>query len=260
MRGKDSAERESFEKTGMNPCDISAFLSSVRILLMTNIGEEKSTCGNMCSDYGVSSVNASLGFETHLLLYLSIYHSRSAAFAPAAQTRSAQTSLSAWKDDMVVGITAPTGFFDPLGLSSGKSDEIMSYYRESELKHGRVAMAACLGWYLDAGGVHPAFNSELSSDPLEAMVQLPIVGWLQFFLGCGAIEWMAEKIKERPGYVPGDLLGAAYWVDDSDEGWVDYQNKEINNGRLAMLAFMGILTQDFYFKDFGDEIFKPLVQ
>lgn len=155
-----------------------------------------------------------------------------------------------------MGITAPTGFFDPLGLSKGQSDETMAYYRESELKHGRIAMAACLGWYITSSGVHPAFNSELSSNPLEAAQQLPAVGWAQFFLGCGAIEWLAEKIKERPGYKAGDLLGAAYWVDDSDEGWVDYQNKEINNGRLAMVAFMGIFTQATLYGDFGDMIFK----
>jgi Chlorophyll A-B binding protein len=143
------------------------------------------------------------------------------------------------------------GFFDPLGFANGKSDATMAYYRESELKHGRVAMAACLGWYITASGVHPAFNSELSSNPLEAASQLAPVGWMQFVLGCGAIEWMAEKIKERPGYVPGDLLGAAYWVDNSDEGWVDYQNKEINNGRLAMVAIMGIITQDTLYGDYG---------
>ena len=139
------------------------------------------------------------------------------------------------------------GFFDPLGFSAGKSDEIMNAYRESELKHGRVAMAACLGWYITSAGVHPAFNSGLSSDPLEASQQLPFVGWLQFILGCGAVEWLAEKIKERPGYIPGDLLGAAYWVDNSDEGWVDYQNKELNNGRLAMVAIAGIFTQDYLY-------------
>ena len=150
-----------------------------------------------------------------------------AAFAPVSQTQSASSALSAWKDETVVGITAPVGFFDPLGFSAGKSDTIMNYYRESELKHGRVAMAACLGWYITSSGVHPAFNSELSSDPLKAMAELPLVGWLQFVLGCGAVEWLTEKIKDRPGYVPGDLLGAAYWVDNSDEGWVDYQNKEL---------------------------------
>lgn len=179
-----------------------------------------------------------------------------AAFAPASQTRASSSTVSAWKDDTVVGILPPVGFFDPLGFASNKGDDVMSYYRESELKHGRVAMAACLGWYITASGVHPAFNSELSSDPLEAAKQLPLVGWLQFFLGCGAIEWLAEKIKERPGYVPGDLLGAAYWVDDSDEGWVDYQNKEIQNGRLAMLAIMGIIAQDFLYGNYGDMIFK----
>lgn len=179
-----------------------------------------------------------------------------AAFAPASQTKSVETSLAAWKDDNVVGITAPVGFFDPLGFANNKSDEIMSYYRESELKHGRVAMAACLGWYITASGVHPAFDSKLSSDPLEAATQLPTVGWLQFVLGCGVIEYVAEKIKERPGYVPGDLLGAAFWVDNSDEGWVSYQNKEINNGRLAMLAIMGIITQDVLYGNYGDMIFK----
>lgn len=182
-----------------------------------------------------------------------------AAFAPASQQQTRSTSLAAWKDDAVVGILPPVGFFDPLGFATGKSDEVMNYYRESELKHGRVAMAACLGWYITAGGVHPAFNSELSSDPLEAATQLAPVGWIQFFLGCGVIEYVAEKIKERPGYNPGDLLGAAYWVDNSDEGWVMYQNKEIQNGRLAMLAIMGIITQDVLFKDYGDMIFKPLV-
>ena len=33
----------------------------------------------------------------------------------------------------------------------------------------------------------------------------------------------------KMGYKAGDVLGAAYWVDDSDGGWVDYQNKEVYN-------------------------------
>jgi hypothetical protein len=148
------------------------------------------------------------------------------------------------------------GFFDPLGFSKNKDDKTMSHYREAELKHGRVSMAACLGWYLNAAGVHPAFNSELSNNPHEAAKELNPVGWVQFVLGCGAVEWLSEKIKERPGYKAGDVLGAAYWVDDSDAGWVDYQNREISNGRLAMVAFMGILVQATYYDNYGDMIFK----
>jgi Chlorophyll A-B binding protein len=179
-----------------------------------------------------------------------------AAFTPVSRKSSVKSSLSAWKDEVVVGITPPVGFWDPLGLSAGKSDATMNYYREAELKNGRVAMAACLGWYITAGGTHPAFDGSLSDDPLKAAVELPLVGWLQFVLGCGAVEWITEKIKERPGYVPGDILGAAYWVDNSDAGWVAYQNKEITNGRLAMLAFLGIFTQDTLFGNYGDMIFK----
>lgn len=179
-----------------------------------------------------------------------------AAFAPASNNYRPRSSLASWKD---VGVTAPVGFFDPLGLSKNKNEATMNYYREAELKNGRVAMAACLGWFITAGGVHPAFNSELSSDPVEAAGQLSFVGWLQFILGCGAIEWLGEQIKKSPGYVPGDLLGAAQWVDNSDEGWLMYQNKELNNGRLAMLAFLGILTQDVLFGDYGDKLFKPLL-
>lgn len=185
----------------------------------------------------------------------SVFAASVSAFVPI-QSTNRETFLSAWKDDVVVGITPPVGYFDPLGLSLGKSDEVMKIYREAELKHGRVAMAACLGWYVTAAGVHPAFNSALSSDPLEAAKQLPLVGWLQFVLGCGAIEWLGIQIKNKPGYVPGDLLGASYWVDDSDEGWVDYQNKEINNGRLAMVAFMGMYVQDLFYGEYGDMIFR----
>ncbi|KAK1740965.1 chlorophyll a-b binding domain-containing protein [Skeletonema marinoi] len=182
----------------------------------------------------------------------------SAAFAPA-QTGRSSTQVNAWISDQV-GITPPVGFFDPLGFSKGKDDATMKYYREAELKHGRVAMAACLGWYLNAGGVHPAFNSALSNDPLKAMVELPAVGWVQFVLGCGAIEWLGQQIKERPGYNPGDLLGAAYWVDNSDEGWVQYQNKELNNGRLAMLAITGMIYQDVFTGEYGDMMYRQLVR
>ncbi len=44
------------------------------------------------------------------------------------------------------GIVAPTGFFDPAGLSQTKTVPQLKYARESELKHGRVAMLAALGF------------------------------------------------------------------------------------------------------------------
>ena len=44
------------------------------------------------------------------------------------------------------GIVAPTGFFDPAGLSRMKTTAQLKYAREAELKHGRVAMLAALGF------------------------------------------------------------------------------------------------------------------
>ena len=43
------------------------------------------------------------------------------------------------------GVLAPTGYFDPLGVTRSISDETFQKYRESELKHGRVAMLAAIG-------------------------------------------------------------------------------------------------------------------
>ncbi|GMI28209.1 hypothetical protein TeGR_g5337 [Tetraparma gracilis] len=90
------------------------------------------------------------------------------------------------------------------------------------------------------------------------MSELPLVGWLQFVLGCGAVEWAGQQIMRREGYKAGDLLGASYWVDDSDEGWRDYQTKELQNGRLAMLAIAGIAVQDLVKPGtYGDAVFGP---
>ena len=37
------------------------------------------------------------------------------------------------------------GFFDPFGLSKGKDEETLRWYRAAELKHGRISMLATLG-------------------------------------------------------------------------------------------------------------------
>jgi len=44
--------------------------------------------------------------------------------------------------------------WDPLGLAKQGSDETIAWFRHAEVKHGRVAMAAFVGWWAVAAGVH----------------------------------------------------------------------------------------------------------
>merc|ERR1739848_4999 len=46
----------------------------------------------------------------------------------------------------MAGVTAPFGFFDPLGFTTSITEGKLLFYREVEIKHGRVAMLASLGF------------------------------------------------------------------------------------------------------------------
>merc|ERR1719210_232777 len=52
--------------------------------------------------------------------------------------------LRAFENEL--GIQPPFGFWDPLGLSKDGDADIFRRRRETELKHGRVSMIACIGY------------------------------------------------------------------------------------------------------------------
>lgn len=62
-------------------------------------------------------------------------------------------------DESMPGQLPPLGFFDPLGLASKDfvSDKELKRWRESELKHGRIAMLAAVG-ILTAEVWHPVYE------------------------------------------------------------------------------------------------------
>ena len=103
-----------------------------------------------------------------------------AAFAPA-QTGRVSTSVSETKADLEV-LAAKANpvvkFFDPLNLAEasfwGTSNEAtIGFLRESEVKHGRVAMAAFVGYIVHANGITWPWPMTLSGEPFPQVSNAP---------------------------------------------------------------------------------------
>merc|ERR1712100_836855 len=73
------------------------------------------------------------------------------------------------------GVTGPLGFFDPLGFCS--ADDItegkIKFYREVELKHGRVGMLAALGFVVGEN-FHPLFGGNVGVPSYLAFQETPL--------------------------------------------------------------------------------------
>jgi len=164
--------------------------------------------------------------------------SRASAFAPVSSRVTVARQTMSAKD--MVGSSAPLGFFDPLGLSNKASPETLAKYRESELKHGRVAMLAVLG-YLSAENWHPLYDGQLyNGNPLDSIKDMPTSGVLQIFAFCAFLEWILGDVQKNNKMPPGEFYGISARIADKDApAWKDFQTRELNNGRAAMIGIIG---------------------
>lgn len=182
--------------------------------------------------------------------------------------------------------------FDPLGLADydlnlmsardkKRSKEIVvKDYRDAELRHGRLAMLAAIAWPMQelysgalargmdaknllADGRSPSvLNGGLDKGPIPFVV-------LGTALAIAALDLRALKIKERSGdenWLPGDygfdplniLKGASPYAIKN------MQAKEINNGRLAMIAVFAYVLQEAFYGEpmviLSEQFFTPLYQ
>lgn len=147
---------------------------------------------------------------------------------------------------------------DPMNLIEDCAKEEILRFREAELMHGRVAMMALLGFMVQEV-FHPLFD--FAEGP--AAHQLDIV--LQTSAGQTGgsflllIIFMTELTRAKKGwqdpdelpfalrddYYPGDLGFDPLGLKPTDAaGILEMQNKEINNGRLAMIAIAGVVAQE----------------
>lgn len=173
------------------------------------------------------------------------------------------------------GATAPLGNFDPLGFCQDLPVQEIKRFREAEVTHGRVAMLATLG-YLVAENFHPLFNgivygpanthlgqvqkeapfffaflaaaiavAELGrslygwENPLEAARKNRAMAAEEAFEGK---TWLS---KLNDDYYPGDVAFDPLGLKPSDpKEFAEMQTKELNHGRLAMFAAMGMIVQE----------------
>ena len=162
------------------------------------------------------------------------------------------------------GSLAPVADFDPLGFSAGRSVAQVKMLREAEVTHGRVSMLAVLG-FLAQEQFHFLFV-EPDKDIGPAIRHLDEVRAVSpaFFEGLALFIGAAELLRSQRGWRNPSSDGLADWPGLLDDGYYPgdigfdplglkpkgaaefaaMQTKELQNGRLAMLAIAGFVAQE----------------
>jgi len=140
------------------------------------------------------------------------------------------------------GITDPLGFFDPAGFTEGASEGKVRFYREVELKHGRVAMLAAVG-FLVAEQFHPLWGGNIDVPSYIAFQETPLQPFwpavvfliavpevfsvFTFQSPFGGETWAINSEHEAGdfGFDPAGLKPS------NDRELLGMQNAELNNGR-----------------------------
>ena len=160
------------------------------------------------------------------------------------------------------GAIAPLGFFDPLGFArQGLPLNDAKRLREAEVQHGRVAMLAVVGYFageaMNTVGGGPFHISGPANDQLQ---QVPAIPFAVMTVAIGAAElyrakkgWVEPKARIgsntlfvlRDNYYPGDLGFDPLGLKPTENyAFQKMQTKELSNGRLAMLAWVGMCSQE----------------
>jgi len=154
------------------------------------------------------------------------------------------------------GVTGPLGFFDPLNFCEGASEGKVRFYREVELKHGRVAMLAAVG-FLVAEQFHPLFGGSIDVPSYIAFQETPLqTFWPAVILLISVAEVFSvfsfqspfggEPWTIRTDHAAGDMGFDPMGLKPSSPAELaEMQAKELNNGRLAMIGAAGMIGQEF---------------
>ncbi|CAE7777904.1 FCPE [Symbiodinium sp. CCMP2456] len=138
-----------------------------------------------------------------------------------------------------VGVTEPFGYFDPAGFCKKGDKAGFRNLRAAEIKHGRVAMMAAVGAVFQHYVKFPGFESVPAG--LGAVEVAPgTYGFAALFAIAGLLElgaWTEDPSKEPGNF--GDPAGLNQYT-------LEMRNRELNNGRMAMFAAIGIIAANVY--------------
>jgi len=140
-----------------------------------------------------------------------------------------------------VGVTAPLGFFDPLGFSKLGDEEGFRKLRLAEIKHARVAMMAAVGATVQCLWQFPGFE--------KVPQGIGAVASGNGTIGFGALIVISAALelvfwKQDPNKQVGDF-GNPLQPGGAALGYnTDMRNFELNNGRFSMFAAIGIIAAE----------------
>jgi hypothetical protein len=195
------------------------------------------------------------------------------AFAPAQQ-KASSTALNADKVPCFGATPLPGGakfigenYWDKITQEWG-SAETGGFVRAAELKHGRSAMIATVGFAFHKLGItfdqispHEylsitqgiKFADLAAMTPLDAMKSLPAESWGQMFAAITLVEIYELTHKDgkiafdetvAPGLQPGGLTGDLGWNPLDVEITDRRRLVELQNGRAAMFAISAWVAAD----------------
>ncbi|CAE8735574.1 unnamed protein product [Polarella glacialis] len=164
------------------------------------------------------------------------------------QVRKAAVAQRAFESEL--GVQAPVGFWDPAGFTADGSAENFKRRRQTELKHGRISMLATMGYITPEitgkipGFLSPSAGLKFADVPngLAAISKVPAAGWgqiLAYMAFCEVSQDQSAGTKAAAGDFDWKLLTS------SDPEKLNAKlSAEIANGRLAMMAIIGMFFQD----------------
>merc|ERR1712159_271205 len=149
-----------------------------------------------------------------------------------------------------LGVQEPAGFWDPLGFTADGDVASFKRRRSVELKHGRICMMATMGYITPEitgklpGYLSPSAGLKFADIPngLAAISKVPTLGWAQIAAYFGFCEFSGGFEDYKSG-TPGDYG----WKVPTSSDPAEKTKKlaaEIANGRLAMVAIIGMFFQD----------------